>query len=231
MYSAASHLSCKAKRQYPLTLQVSRYCLLAWGSIQKAVSAYFTSKQILPFGFAEQWHTEHLLGDICLTSKTTRWVKVMVMLMHLRTNIITSCLNVMCLSLAVVTCHAYQWEASPAIPQATRRRLNPRKYKALTKINVVSMLFQRYSQWANRKQHGFIHISCWLGYRSWPDPANANAWTCLWNNNCSYISFNLRDIFTWRNKYICALTVLLIEHCWSILFNKNMPFLQFSFVK
>ena len=36
---------------------------------QKAVSAYFTSKQILPFGFAEQHACEH-------GAEETRWAQI-----------------------------------------------------------------------------------------------------------------------------------------------------------
>ena len=65
---------CKAKRQYLLTLKVSRYCLMAlqsgvairgwigqyWRAKPKAVSAHFTSWQILPFGFAERCRAQRV---------------------------------------------------------------------------------------------------------------------------------------------------------------------------
>ena len=76
MQSHAAVQFCKAKTQYLLTGKTNKYCLLVlhervqlslyvrhmWYmernlfslQSQKTVSAYLTSKQILPFGFAEQ---------------------------------------------------------------------------------------------------------------------------------------------------------------------------------
>ena len=43
----------QAKRQYLMTLQVSRYCLFALEEQHSAVSAHFTSQQKLPFAIQE----------------------------------------------------------------------------------------------------------------------------------------------------------------------------------
>ena len=43
----------QAKRQYLLTLQVSRYCNFTFEEQHSAVSAHFTSKQTLPFAIQE----------------------------------------------------------------------------------------------------------------------------------------------------------------------------------
>ena len=43
----------QAKRQYLLTLQVSRYCFSAFEEQHSVVSAHFTSKQKLPFAIQE----------------------------------------------------------------------------------------------------------------------------------------------------------------------------------